>query len=124
MFIGRTSSIALLLAATCSLNCLFLYAWEHPGPRSRAHWSTRWATNHLVALTTTVATLSLLLILISSSYQIPVLRYSLSRSLAEQHQPFLRTLDSVMNVCESDDARGEERKGRKEESERGGERDG
>ena len=57
--------IALLLAATCSLNCLFLYAWEHPGPRTRAHWSTRWATYHLVALPWTVAALSLLLILIS-----------------------------------------------------------
>jgi hypothetical protein len=53
-------SIALLLAATCSLNCLYLYAWEHPEPRTRAHWSTRWATNHLVALTCTVAALSLL----------------------------------------------------------------
>ncbi|HZQ43724.1 MAG TPA: hypothetical protein VFA99_10765 [Acidobacteriaceae bacterium] len=52
--------IALLLAATCSLNCLFLYAWEHPGPPTHAHWSTRWATRHLVALTWTVAALSLL----------------------------------------------------------------
>ncbi len=57
--------IALLLAATCSLNCLFLYAWEHPAPRARAHWSTRWATDHLIALTWTVAALSLFLILIS-----------------------------------------------------------
>jgi hypothetical protein len=57
--------IALLLAATCSLNCLFLYAWEHPDQRSRAHWSTRWATRHLVALTATVAALALLLILAS-----------------------------------------------------------
>jgi len=57
--------IAVLLAATCSLNCLFLYAWEHPGNRSHAHWSTRWATRHLVALTWTVAALSLTLILAS-----------------------------------------------------------
>ena len=57
--------IALLLATTCSLNCLFLYAWEHPSQRTQAHWSTRWATNHLVALTWTVAALSLLLILVS-----------------------------------------------------------
>jgi hypothetical protein len=57
--------IAVLLAATCSLNCLFLYAWEHPHHRPHAHSSTRWATHHLVALTWTVATLSLLLILIS-----------------------------------------------------------
>jgi hypothetical protein len=57
--------IALLLAATCSLNCLYLYAWEHPGQRTQAHSSTRWATNHLVSLTWTVAALSLLLILAS-----------------------------------------------------------
>ncbi len=57
--------IALLLAATCSLNCLYLYAWEHPRHRAQAHWSTRWATHHLVALTWTVAALSLLLILVS-----------------------------------------------------------
>lgn len=57
--------IALLLAATCSLNCLYLYAWEHPGQRTRAHWSTRWATRHLVTLTWTVAALSLALILAS-----------------------------------------------------------
>ncbi|HXS12104.1 MAG TPA: hypothetical protein VN734_05335 [Acidobacteriaceae bacterium] len=57
--------IALLLAATCSLNCLFLYAWEHPDHRVQAHSSTRWATNHLVTLTSSVAALSLLLILIS-----------------------------------------------------------
>ena len=51
--------IALLLAATCSLNCLFLYAWEHPIDRTHAHWSTRWATRHLVALTVSVAALAL-----------------------------------------------------------------
>jgi hypothetical protein len=57
--------IAILLASTCSLNCLFLYAWEHPGQRPQAHWSTRWSTDHLVALTWTIAALSLLLILTS-----------------------------------------------------------
>jgi len=51
--------VALLFAATCSLNCLFLYAWEHPGDRPHAHWSTRWATRHLIALTSSVALLSL-----------------------------------------------------------------
>jgi len=58
--------IAILLAALCSLNCLFLYAWEHPGQRSHAHWSTRWATQHLVALTWTVAALSLVYCLLST----------------------------------------------------------
>ena len=58
--------IALLLAATCSLNCLFLYAWEHPHHRAQAHSSTRWATNHLVALTWTVAALSAIYCLLST----------------------------------------------------------
>jgi hypothetical protein len=43
---------AMLLAAVCSLNCLCIYAWEHPEPRSNAHWSTRYATQHLTALAT------------------------------------------------------------------------
>ncbi len=41
---------ALLFAGLCALNCLLLYAWEHPGKRSGAHSSTRWATAHLNAL--------------------------------------------------------------------------
>jgi len=44
-----------LLAAVCTLNCLFLYAWEHPAPRSQAHWTTRWATGHLPVLTLAIA---------------------------------------------------------------------
>ena len=64
--------IAFLLAATCSLNCLYLYAWEHPDPRSGAHWSTRWATNHLAALTWTIAALSFLYCLLSTSLLSPL----------------------------------------------------
>jgi len=41
---------ALLFAAVCSLNCLFLYAWEHPADTTRAHASTRWALRHLKSL--------------------------------------------------------------------------
>jgi len=41
---------ALLFAAVCTLNCLYLYAWEHPGSRVEAHWTTRFATRHLPAL--------------------------------------------------------------------------
>ncbi|HEY4010278.1 MAG TPA: hypothetical protein VGM11_09030 [Acidobacteriaceae bacterium] len=52
--------IAALLAALCSLNCLFLYAWEHPGARTHAHWSTRWATDRLIPLTGSVAGLAIL----------------------------------------------------------------
>jgi cell division protein FtsW (lipid II flippase) len=44
---------AALLAAICTLNCLFLYAWEHPYDRSQAHATTRWATVHLTHLAAT-----------------------------------------------------------------------
>ena len=56
---------ALLFACICTLNCLCLYAWEHPAPRLQAHWTTRWATAHLTQLAlsllaaSTIATLSL-----------------------------------------------------------------
>ena len=41
---------AILFACVCTLNCLCLYAWEHPSPRLQAHWTTRWATAHLTHL--------------------------------------------------------------------------
>ena len=43
---------ASLFAILCSLNCLLIYAWEHPTLRSRAsaHPSTRCALGHLTAL--------------------------------------------------------------------------
>lgn len=43
---------ALMFAGVCTLNCLFLYAWEHPGDRSQAHATTRWTLQHLVPLAT------------------------------------------------------------------------
>jgi hypothetical protein len=51
---------AALLAGVCTLNCLFLYAWEHPVPRSRAHWTTRWATGQLRLLTVGVVAAAIL----------------------------------------------------------------
>jgi hypothetical protein len=42
---------AICLALTASLNCLFLYAWEHPRDRSHAHATTRWALANLHWLT-------------------------------------------------------------------------
>lgn len=38
---------AIAFAAACALNCLLLFAWEHPRDRSAAHWSTRWASRYL-----------------------------------------------------------------------------
>jgi hypothetical protein len=61
---------AILFACVCTLNCLYLYAWEHPTKRlqshNTAHSTTRWATAHLtqlaigiLALSTTAAAISL-----------------------------------------------------------------
>ena len=44
-------SYAILFAAVCTLNCLYLYAWEHAGSRTSAHWTTRFATRNLPLLT-------------------------------------------------------------------------
>jgi hypothetical protein len=54
---------AALFAAVCTLNCLSIYAWEHPAS-SEAHWTTRYATRHLTTLaaTTTLAGLALTII--------------------------------------------------------------
>ncbi len=41
---------AVLFAGLCTLNCLFLYAWEHPHDLSRAHPATVFAVRRLVPL--------------------------------------------------------------------------
>jgi hypothetical protein len=57
---------ALLFATLCSLNCLFIYAWEHEDPYTSrpAHSLTRFALRHLpfltILLTSSAAALSLL----------------------------------------------------------------
>ncbi len=42
---------AMLFSGVCSLNCLYLYAWEHPDDHSRAHSTTRYAVDRLLGLT-------------------------------------------------------------------------
>jgi hypothetical protein len=82
---------AILFACVCTLNCLCLYAWEHPtkplqdqaspmqATHLQAHWTTRWATAHLTQLAlsllaaSTIATLSL-----SPPIALPALACSLS----------------------------------------------
>lgn len=41
---------AALFAGICTLNCLFLYAWEHPRELSRAHPATAFAVRNLSTL--------------------------------------------------------------------------
>jgi hypothetical protein len=38
--------VALAFAAVCTLNCVYVYAWEHAGGQSGAHITTRFAASH------------------------------------------------------------------------------
>ena len=38
---------AILFALACTLNCLYVYTWEHPSDRSEAHWTTQYAVGNL-----------------------------------------------------------------------------
>ncbi len=54
---------ALFFACVCTLNCLFLYIWEHPAAtlhplHDTAHSTTRWATAHLKHIALFVLVLS------------------------------------------------------------------
>jgi hypothetical protein len=58
--------IALLFATLCSLNCLFIYAWEHEGQRTNdpTHSITRLALGNLVSLTTALIFCSVAVVLL------------------------------------------------------------
>ena len=73
---------AALLACVCTLNCLFLYAWEHPRDTdSTAHWTTLWATRHLPQLSIAVLLAAVAIALSHTLAAIPALACSLSTSL-------------------------------------------
>ncbi|WP_263381769.1 hypothetical protein [Granulicella arctica] len=65
---------AVLFAALCSLNCLFIYKWEHPNPTSSdTHPATRLALRYLVpiALTLLIASAIVTLFDLQTPWQIP-----------------------------------------------------
>jgi hypothetical protein len=62
---------ALLFAAVCSLNCLFIYAWEHPSPNPTAHVTTRFSLRHLPFLATLIPAFATALICLQKTQQAP-----------------------------------------------------
>ncbi len=54
---------AVSFALLCTLNCLFLFAWEHPRGTQHAHPTTRWAVRHLTPIATAGALLFNVLLL-------------------------------------------------------------
>ncbi len=83
---------ALLFAAVCALNCLFLYSWEHPGETRHAHWTTRWAARRLPTLSSLVTIACLAFA--SLSFQIPPLFGALPRAGG----PFLLALACALSA--------------------------
>lgn len=68
---------AVLFAALCALNCMFLYAWEHPGARTHAHSTTRLLTKYLVAASLLLIIASLLCALSLSFEALSTLKFTL-----------------------------------------------
>jgi hypothetical protein len=64
---------AILFAALCSLNCLFIYAWEHPlpNPSRPAQATTRLALRHLHFLATSVPVVATALVCLTKINQAP-----------------------------------------------------
>jgi hypothetical protein len=73
---------ALLFAAVCSLNCLSIYAWEHPAPHTTAHWTTRLSTRHLTALSSTITFTGLALTIYSLACHTHLYPLSLAATLS------------------------------------------
>jgi hypothetical protein len=65
---------ALLFASLCSLNCLFIYAWEHatPHPGRPAHATTRFALRHLQAISILLTAASIALALFDRQAPWPI----------------------------------------------------
>jgi hypothetical protein len=66
--------VALLFATLCSLNCLFIYAWEHDDQRidASAHTITRFALANLPGLTGLLIFCSMALVLVDRRVPWPV----------------------------------------------------
>jgi hypothetical protein len=81
---------ALLFATLCSLNCLFIYAWEHTRAYTEhtAHTTTRLALRHLpfIAICITLASIALALTDSSIPWPIPIATTIAAMLLLTLHQ--------------------------------------
>ncbi len=88
---------AFLFGLVCTLNCLCIYAWEHPFPRSSAHWTTRWAARHLalIAGITLLAAGTLSTLRPTPSVMLPALACALSTTILLALDTFRPSLSAV-----------------------------
>jgi hypothetical protein len=70
---------ALLFANLCSLNCLFIYAWEHPRSAGRPHGTTSFGLRHLDG----IALASIFVPLVAMAFAgVPLILFAVSLSAA------------------------------------------
>jgi len=96
---------AILFAVLCSLNCLFIYRWEHPVPGPETNPATRVALRFLPLLAAVAAVMGAMLALIGRSllWRIPA-ACSLAAILLlllhrERHRFSAITLRSAADLC-------------------------
>jgi hypothetical protein len=68
----RLLPLAFLFASLCTLNCLFIFAWEHESEQTNAHPTTRTALHHLSQLAATMTAVGLGLCLLYSRAPWPI----------------------------------------------------
>lgn len=97
---------ALLLAMLCSLNCLFIYAWEHDperpsDPDHPAHATTRFALRHLPLFTVAIALVGTALAVLfhRAPWQIPVATAVSAALLLMLHHRRLRIASLVLRAA-------------------------
>jgi hypothetical protein len=92
----RLLPLALLFASLCTLNCLFIFSWEHDSEQTDAHPITRVALQYLPKLTTTMTIIGLSLCLLDHRAPWPIAAASmLSLFLLQLLHCYRRHIPSV-----------------------------
>jgi len=92
----RLLPLALLFASLCSLNCLFIFVWEHDFKQTNTHPTTRAAMHYLPQLVATMTVIGLGLCLLDRRAPWPIAAAStLSLFLLQSLHHFRRYIPAV-----------------------------
>jgi hypothetical protein len=67
---------AAIFAAVCALNCMYLYAWEHPGERPNANWTTLLATRQSTTCAALILIAAILVAVIERKLPISIFAFA------------------------------------------------
>jgi hypothetical protein len=92
----RLLPLALLFASLCSLNCLFIFVWEHDFKQTNAHPTTRAAMRYLPQFVATMTVIGLVLCLLDRRAPWPIAAAStLSLCLLQSLHHYRRHIPAV-----------------------------